>query len=80
MKIIFGAGLNFLMYFVEVGKHQHSATQNQFICDLSKGQSSFGIVLNIWVAECLGGGAGKLATIVLIYKLVIPCKKMLGKW
>jgi len=61
MKTIFGAVLNFLMFFVEVGRHQHLAMQNQFICDLSKGQNSFGIVLNIWVAGCLGGGTGKLA-------------------
>ena len=49
------------MFFVEAGRHQHLAMQNQFICDLSKGQNSFGIVLNIWVAGCLGGGTGKLA-------------------
>ena len=61
MKTIFGAVLNFLMYFVEVGKHQHSAMQKLFICDLSKGRNSFGIVQSIWVAECLGGGTGKLA-------------------
>ena len=65
MKTTSGAVLNFLMYFVEVGKHQHSAMQNMFICDLSKGQNSFGIVLSIWVAECLGGGTGKLAANVL---------------
>ncbi len=49
------------MFFVEAGRHQHLAMQNQFICDLSKGQNSFGIVLNIWVAGCLGGGTGNLA-------------------
>ena len=61
MKTTFGAVLNSLMFFVEAGRHQHLAMQNQFICDLSKGQNSFGIVLNIWVAGCLGGGTGKLA-------------------
>ena len=67
MKTTFGAVLNSLMFFVEAGRHQHLAMQNQFICDLSKGQNSFGIVLNIWVAGCLGGGTGKLAANVSGY-------------
>ena len=70
MKTTFGAVLNSLMFFVEAGRHQHLAMQNQFICDLSKGQNSFGIVLNIWVAGCLGGGTGKLAANVQILPMV----------
>ena len=61
MKPIFGAVLSSLMFFVEVQKRQPLVMQNLYICDLSKGQNSFGIVPIIWVAECLDGGIGKLA-------------------
>ena len=53
------------MFFVEAQKQQHLVMQNLSICDLSKGRSSFGNALLIWVAECLGGGTGKLAANVL---------------